>query len=60
MILMLSYISEDARIWAHWNYSFDMHLNYLGPVFLFFLHPKFPFWRSTGLAGLVWVTFVVY
>jgi len=25
-------IGEDARVWAHWNHSFDMHLNCLGPV----------------------------
>ena len=28
----LFYIWEDARVWAHWNHSFDMHLSYLGPV----------------------------
>ena len=26
------YVWEDARVWAYWNYSFDMHLHYLGPV----------------------------
>ena len=24
-----------ARVWAHWNHSFDMHLSHLGPVFCF-------------------------
>lgn len=23
---------EDARVWAHWNHYFDMHLSYLGPA----------------------------
>ena len=23
---------EDARVWAYWNHSFDLHLVYLGPV----------------------------
>ena len=30
--LVLFYIWEDARVWAHWNHSFDVHLSYLGPV----------------------------
>ena len=29
---MLFFEWEDAGIWAHGNYSFDMHLSYLGPV----------------------------
>ena len=29
----------DERVWAHWNHSFDMHLNCLGPVSCF-LHPE--------------------
>ena len=28
---------EDARVWACWNYSLVMHLNYPGPVSRFFL-----------------------
>ena len=32
MILVLVCVWEDARIWAHWNYSSDMHLHRLGPV----------------------------
>ena len=28
---------EDARVWARWNYSLVMHLNYPGPVSRFFL-----------------------
>ena len=35
MILVLFYIWEVVRIWAHWNYSFAMHLNYTGPVLCF-------------------------
>ena len=27
---------EDARVWTHWNHSFDMHFSYLGPVFCVF------------------------
>ena len=41
MIIVLFYIWEDARVWAHWNHSFDMHLSYLGPVSCF-LQSKFP------------------
>ena len=32
----LFYVWEDARVWAHWNPSFDMHLSYLGPEFCVF------------------------
>ena len=32
IILVLLYVWEDARIWGHWNYSLDVHLNYLGSV----------------------------
>ena len=32
MNLALFYVWEDAGVWAHWNHSFDMHLNFLGPV----------------------------
>ena len=28
--LVLFYVWEDARAWAHWNHSFDVHLSYLG------------------------------
>ena len=35
MNLVLFYVWEDARVWAHWNHSLDMHLNYLGPVSCF-------------------------
>ena len=30
--LVLYYVWEDVRIWAHWNCFLDMHLNHLGPV----------------------------
>ena len=40
----LFYIWEDARVWAHWNQSFDMHHSYLGPVSCFFTS-----WVSLGL-----------
>ena len=29
----LFYVWEDARVWAHWNHSFEVHLSYLRPVF---------------------------
>ena len=32
MNLALFYVWEDARVWAHWNHSFAMHLSSLGPV----------------------------
>ena len=34
---------EDARVGAHWNHSFDMHLSYLGPVSWVFTS-----WVSSG------------
>ena len=40
---MLCYVWEDARVWAHWNHSFDMHLSYLGPVSCVFSS-----WVSSG------------
>ena len=40
---MPSYIREDARVWAHWNHSSDMHLNSLGPISCFC-----PFWIPLG------------
>ena len=43
MILVLFYVWEDARVWAHWNHSFDMHLSYLGPVSC-----SFPSWVLSG------------
>ena len=30
--LVLLHVREDARVWAYWNYSFNVHLDY--PVFL--------------------------
>ena len=32
MNLVLLCVWEDARVWAPWNHSFDMHPNHLGPV----------------------------
>ena len=32
MHLALVCVWEDARFWARWNYSFEVHLNCLGPV----------------------------
>ena len=32
MDLVLFFVWENARVWVHWNHSFDMHLSYLGPV----------------------------
>ena len=50
IILVLFCVWEDARVWAHWNYSFDMHLNYLGLVSCF-LHPEFPSRGTTEVGG---------
>ena len=36
MNLALFYAWEDARVWAHWDHSFDMQFSYLGPVACFF------------------------
>ena len=30
--LVLFYVWKDARVWAHWNHSFNKHLSSLGPV----------------------------
>ena len=35
MKLALFHVWEDARVWAQCSVSFEMHLNYLGPVFFF-------------------------
>ena len=35
MILVPFYVWEDAGVWAHWNHSFDMHLNSVGRVVCF-------------------------
>ena len=37
---------EGARVWAHWNYSFDMHLSYLGPCALYPEFPQGSHWRA--------------
>ena len=64
MILVLFYVWEDARIWAHWSYSLDLHLNYLGPVSCF-SSSKIPFieyWRGWLQWPMTWwwAAFVVY
>ena len=47
MILVLFCVREDIKIWACWNYSLDMYVNYLGPsiqsseCFLFCSSPNF-------------------
>ena len=48
--LMLFYTWEDARVWAHWNHSFDLHLSHLGPVSCF-SYPKFPQDSLSGVAA---------
>ena len=32
MNLALFYVWEDARVWAYWNHSFDVHLSCLEPT----------------------------
>ena len=34
--LVLFYLLEGARVWAHWNYPFDKHLNSLASILVFF------------------------
>ena len=43
---------EDAKVWAHWNPFFDMHLSYVGqyPVLS---HPEFPRGAPSGEAVAV-------
>ena len=43
MNLGLFCVWEDARVWVHWSHSFEMHLNYLGPVSCFS-----PSWVPSG------------
>ena len=43
--LVLFYVWEDTRVWAHWNHSFLTHLSYLGPlscVFTAWVPPGLP------------------
>ena len=35
-------IWEDAKVWAHWSHSFDMHLSSIGPASCILL------WTSSG------------
>ena len=63
MNLALFCVWEDAKVWAHWNYSYDMHLNYLEPVSCF--SPSWiPLWCTAGAAsvadGLMASTSFVY
>ena len=44
MILVLSYVWEEARVWAHWYHSFHMHLSYVRPVSC-----PFSSWVSSGI-----------
>lgn len=34
---MLCFVWEDAKVWAHWNHSFGVHLSYLGQVSCVFI-----------------------
>ena len=47
--LALFYVWENARVWAHWNHSLDMHLSYLGPVSCILIS-----WVSSGFTGSCW------
>ena len=42
--LVLLYVWEVARVWVHWNHSFDMHLSSQGPASCIFSS-----WVSSGL-----------
>ena len=60
MILVLFCVWEDAKVWAHWNYSLDMHLNSLGLVsclfpswILLWVHSVGVRWRGGGDALMV-------
>ena len=63
MILVLSYVWEDVRIWARRNCSSDRNLNYLGPVscYLFpsWIPLKVQYW-GVAAQGLLAATFFVY
>ena len=44
MTLVLFYVWEEARVWAHWNHSFHMYLSYVGPVSCPFSSPWYHHW----------------
>ena len=48
--LALFYVWEDARVWAHWNRSFDVHLIYAGPI-----PCVFSSWVSSGCTVGGWL-----
>ena len=43
IILVLFFVQEDPRVWAHWNHSFDVHYSCPGPVSCFS-----PSWVPSG------------
>ena len=52
--LALFYEWEDARVWAHWNHSFDMHLSCRGQYTLFISWIYFPRGSPFGVAAIWW------
>lgn len=52
MNLALFYVREGARIWAHWNQSFDMLLSDLKPESCF---PSWILLGCTGRCGCNWL-----
>ena len=63
MIVVLLYIWEDARVWAHWNYSFDMHVSYLFSISILFSILNSPQGTLSEAAMLMtwwWATFIAY
>ena len=63
MIVVLLYIWEDARVWAHWNCSFDMHVSYLFSISILFSILNSPQGTLSEAAMLMtqwWATFIAY
>ena len=46
----LFYVWEDARVWAHWNHSSNVHLSCLGPV-----SHVFSAWVTLGCFNAGWL-----
>ena len=55
--LVLFYVWEDAKVWAHWNHSFHMHLSYLGLVSCVFPHPELTLGSGCNLMAVWWQIF---
>ena len=53
---VLVYVWEDARLWVHWNHTFDVHLSSLWPASCSFLSqvPSGLTVRAAAVASRLW------